>query len=1207
VAPDPRPALRFHLLGGLVVERDGVPLDLGGRKQRAVLAALLLELDRPVSADRLIDRVWGDDPPGRAAVSLQAYVSKLRNLLEPERREGGDYAVLRTEPAGYRLVAARVDVDLARFEDLCAEAAASDDPAGIATAYEGALALTGPLIPELAGEPWVVDAATRVDTARADALEGAYEARLAQGRGRELVPGLEAAVADHPYRERLRMQLALALYRSGRQTDALRSLAEARRVLADEIGVEPGPELQAVESDILAHAPHLESPVASPSAPPSSARSASGAPPDGSTPGAVPLRSPEAPVHGTAGAPLVGRTDELATLVGAATRAAAGRGSAVVVSGEAGIGKTRLVEELVAAPEAAGFVVGWARCHESASGAPYWGYTQIAEQILDADLVSVASRAGISAVGGGVHTIDPAADRHALHASMVAALRSVTRPMLILVDDLQWADASSLRVLELVTTVLPSIPVLVVATVRPVGPDAPTPLVACLSELARVPGARRVELAGLSVAEVATWLDRRGPATAGPDVARLVHERTGGNPFFLGEVIELLAQQDHADDAGAAGRTRVPAAALDVVRRRVGLLPADAQRLLSAASVVGIDLDLDVLGHVAGLSTGEALDGLDPAVTAGLLREDDVRPGRLRYAHALVAEALVAELSPARRARLHVAIVAALEELRSPATDDDLARLVHHAREGAVAGSAVPGFRYAVRAAEAASARGAVEVAAARWEDAHGLLDLAHPGDAARRYEVLVALGRAREAADDQSGAQQALLAAIEVARAVGDDDAVRGAAAALAATTLWQPNEYGEVNVPLVRALEAALATPGGGARADAPESSGGSDVGTDETDGEQAVLLGALADALYYGADTERPEVLSTRAVAAARRTGDANRLALALSQRFRAVWRGPRRPEQATVAEEMRALAAAGRLTPGLTAVAHLVHALTSLMRGDAAAFARDLDAARAAADRSHLPGLVSQVGWADAGWSLARGRYDDANRHARDAHALYRRTRGWQADDIIAAFDLAIAHDRGELHRRHETIAAVLDGRFDAAAREIVGWMHVDAGDLHGARDLVGPTGGAPDLPQDWLWIEATTAAAHVRAALGDIEAATVLYRRLAPETGRMDVTAGAFLGGVDLALAVLAEALEDADAACRHVDDAIVRLEAMGTRPALARALVVRGRLRAAGDADDRAAGVADLDRAVAVARDLGLVPVLDAVDRIQAASKVAGG
>lgn len=145
------------------------------------------------------------------------------------------------------------------------------------------------------------------------------------------------------------------------------------------------------------------------------------------------------------------------------------------------------------------------------------------------------------------------------------------------------------------------------------------------------------------------------------------------------------------------------------------------------------------------------------------------------------------------------------------------------------------------------------------------------------------------------------------------------------------------------------------------------------------------------------------------------------------------------------------------------------------------------------------------------------------------------------------------------------------------------MHVDAGDLDAARALAGPAGAVPDLPQDWLWIEATTAAAHVRAALGDTAAAAALYRTLASEAGRMDVTAGVFLGGVDLALAVLAEVLEDVGAARRHADDAVARLEALGTRPALARALVVRARLLAA----------------------VGVVPVLRAVDRLQVPSKVA--
>ena len=476
VGDAPSRTWRYRLFGGLAVEgADGRVPDLGGRKQRAVLAALLLDLDRAVPADRLIDQVWGDDPPARAEVSLQAYVSKLRRQLEPERPSGSGHTVLVTEPGGYRLVAERDDVDVALFDDLRlagAAAQAAGEHAAAARFYDEALTLHDPLLPELAGEAWVADACARLDAGYADVLDGAFDAKLALGGGRELVGDLEAAVAAHPFRERLHGHLALALYRAGRQTDALRSLADARRALAEEIGVEPGPDLRRLEADILAQAPHLDA------ANPRPSRDRATAPTSMAT---IDLRTvgddPRAsrPTEPVAGSTLVGRASEIAVLTEAARAAAAGRGRAVVISGEPGIGKTRLAEEVVRAATADGFVVAWARCHESAASAPYWGYTQIAEQLLEAGVVSDDARDGISAAGGGVHTIDPGADSPTLHSTMVAALRSTTRPLLLVADDLQWADASSLRALEFVAGSLSSVPVLLVATVRPVGPDAPRP------------------------------------------------------------------------------------------------------------------------------------------------------------------------------------------------------------------------------------------------------------------------------------------------------------------------------------------------------------------------------------------------------------------------------------------------------------------------------------------------------------------------------------------------------------------------------------------------------------------------------------------------------------------------------------------------------------------------------------------------------------
>ena len=885
---------------------------------------------------------------------------------------------------------------------------------------------------------------------------------------------------------------------------------------------------------------------------------------------------------------LVGRSAELAVLVDAARRAATGAGQAVVVSGEPGIGKTRLAEELVVDAVAEGFVVAWARCQESAASAPYWGYSQIAEQIVAAGVISDAARDDISAAGGGVHTIDPGADRTTLHGTMVAALRSASRPLLVVVDDLQWADPWSLRALEFVAGALATMPVLLVATVRPVRADAPGALAGCLAELARQAGTERIDLDGLTHAEVGTWLRRRGDRPVADDVAHYVHERTGGNPFFVGEVVELLARQDRLADAAAARAAHVPGAVLDVVRRRIGMLPATTQPLLAMASVLGLAIDVDVLAHVAGVSAADALDALDPAVDAGLLVEDPAGPARLRFAHALVADALAAELSAGRRARLHAAVVTAIEELRSASVDDHLADLVHHGRAGAVAGVAPQAFEYATRAARRAGERGAFEAAAAYWEDARSLLDLARPGDRSARYEVLVQLGLARLDADDLLAARATLVDAVDIAEAAGDVASLRRAAAALATTTLWQTSPYGEVDVPVTRALERARE-----AARDAPAV-------------ERALLAGALADALYYRRDPAPSRALSAEAVDLARAAGEPDSLVLALSQRFRALWRDTLAPELEEVAGEMLAVASGGQVGAGLAAVAHLSAAVVAFSHADRPRFELHLAEARTHADVSQRPGLLSQVAWVEASWLLARGRYDEAGTLALETDRLYRRTRRWQADDILGAFEVVIAHDRGTLADPEAEASALLQGQFGAAARELIGWMLVEDGRPDRARALVGPEGTVPDPPADWLWFETTTAAAHARAGLGDVAACAVLHERLRPFAGRADLSAGPFLGGIDLALAVTADVSGDPASARGHAAAAVALLDRLGTPPALARALLVQGRLLAtsADDADRSAAGDV-LDRARRVATGVGLAPVLAAVEAMQAGSKLA--
>lgn len=1187
--------MEWRLFGGLSVARDGRPVDLGGRKQRAVLGVLLLDANRAVPVDDLIERVWAGAPPPRAESSLQAYISHLRRVLEPDRPRGGPASVLVTDPAGYRVVVPRDELDITLFEDLCAEgtaALAAGDPAAAVDALDRALALWAPLLPELDGEQRAAEVAARLDAIHAGALESAVEAKLALGRHREVIADLEGAIVAHPFRERLRAQLALALYRDGRQTDALRSLADARRTLVDEVGVEPGPELRQLESDILAHAPALAAPAAP--APPPPAPAATVAPgPAGLEPlWAYAGRPPEAPCG------LVGRSDELSVLVDSAVAAARGSGRAVVISGEPGIGKTRLVEELVAmcgaegpftgpppceemAGERGHMAVAWARCTEAAAGAPFWAYTQIAQQLRDLGVLDEQAVVRINSAGGHAHGVDPGADRLALHSSIAAALRTATRPLLVVVDDLQWADASSLRAIEHLAGELRTMPVLLVLTVRPLDPEPPAGLIDCLGELARQAGSQRVELGGLRTADVATWLEARHGDPVPDTVARLVHERTGGNPFFVGEVIELLARQQRLGDPDGPGDLGVPAAVHDVVRRRISLLPVDTQRLLTVASVLGGTIEVDVLARVAERPVHETLELLDPAVAAGLLLEDRSGPGRLRFAHTLVADALVAELSLARRARLHAAVTEALEALRGATLDEHLPELVHHAREGALAGTAERAVEYAARAARRAEAEVGYEDAAAYWDEALRVLDLARPGDQRARYDVLVELGAARLRADDVEGSQRALLEAIGIAEALGDDAAALRAAASLPPSTLWQASGYGVVNTEVVAALERVLARLG------------------DEPTPERADILGALSEALYFGSDPGRSDRLAEQAVAVARRTGDPETLARALNKRYQALWRRSTPHERRAVAEELVGLSRQRSLSPHLDCLAHLSQAAIAFELGERTTFGSDLARCRALADRSRSPGHLSQIAWLEASWLMAQGRYDEAESLAREAHRLHRRTRGWGADEILATYLAAIAHDRGRGDGTLDQLAGLMDTNLAPAVRELAAWMLTESGRLDDARALVGPPGAVTPAPDDWLWLATRTIAAHVRAALGDAEAAGALYDELAPSAGQLVLagSGGPPLGAVDLALARLAATLGDDGSARLHAAAAVDLLEHFGARPWLARALLTQGELIARSPEHGGAnRAVEILERSRAVAAEVGLVPVLRALD-----------
>jgi WD40 repeat protein/DNA-binding SARP family transcriptional activator len=329
--------MEFLILGPIDVRNGSTSVALGGIKPKAVIAVLLMHANEPVSAERLALALWGEEAPGGAIKTVRVHVSRLRKAL-------GDPDVLTTMPAGYRLRVRRGELDAHRFEDLVEDGRrmlADGQPVEAATILREALTLwRGPALAEVAVEPFAGIEIARLEEQRLAALELRVQADLAAGRHREVIAELQRLVVDHPTREQLAGQLMLALYRSDRQTEALAIYATARRILVEQVGVEPGPMLRDLHRAILEHDVALLDQLSDAELPPT--------------------------LDAAAAPPLVGREEELAWLLSRWQRARGGRGGVVALSGPHGIGKSRLVADLARAVHEPGVAV----LHATGEGSP---------------------------------------------------------------------------------------------------------------------------------------------------------------------------------------------------------------------------------------------------------------------------------------------------------------------------------------------------------------------------------------------------------------------------------------------------------------------------------------------------------------------------------------------------------------------------------------------------------------------------------------------------------------------------------------------------------------------------------------------------------------------------------------------------------------------------------------------------------------------
>ncbi|WP_344856492.1 BREX system ATP-binding domain-containing protein [Planomonospora alba] len=1125
------------MLGPLeIVGDDGRPCHIGSLKLRMLLSVLLLAEGRPVAPSTLIQRIWGDDASPDALSSLHAYIFHLRRMLEPDRPPRAPSRLLTFGPVGYTLVVDRERVDATRFLRLVEEAGRAQEPAAVERLATEALALwRGRPYADLEDQEYAAAARARLTEAAARARELRVEAVIRQRRAGEVLGELEALTHEHPLRERMWELRALALYQSGRQGEALEALRTVRRILAEELGIDPGEELRALERDILAQAPRLRlnRPETAPPAPVGAVQrlraaddgpgEAGTVPAAGDTRQAGPVPSGEAGREGTGGGAaargLVGRREELDALDALLESVAAGRPGFALITGEPGIGKTRLTEEVVGRARERGFTVAVGRCAATEGAPAFWPWVTVLERLTDTlPPLPAEVRDDLPGVGSAAWA-EPEGARFRTYEAAARVLRTAAggRPVLVVLDDLHWADRSSLRLLSYLTETLTEGPLAVVGTARD-WPPATGALADTIETLSRRQ-ALRLSLTGLSAAEVAEL----APDGITGEELRALRDRTDGNPFFVTELVRYLT----ADSMGGGA---LPLGVRDVVIGRVGRLPEPTGELLRVAAVAGREFDVAIVAEAAELPLEVALDRLEPAAEASLIAEG--RPGRFRFVHALVQEALTEVVPVPRRARLHAAIAQAVEARTGGAARDRLAAAAHHWLLAVPAGHVARAWRAAWRAAEEATRLRAYDAAADLLERAVEVAEADPELSPAQRMDLLFALAEARLGAGDAQGQRAELQRIRRLAKEAGDRRRWVAAATGYGGRILQPWKIYGDYDAELVADLLRLAADEG-------LEPAG------------LARVLACLAVQTYHGprSDPAERERWSAEAVRLAGAENDATLLGWVLFARFTALL-GPDTAHQRL--ETSRRMVRLGKeagddelLAIGLTCQGGTLLELCRAAEGLAA-----LAEAQELVGRFHLPYLRIMLGWLRLGVVVNSGDLAAAEALLAATAAEHRATSMWGEPALTAGgtYQVALMHARrGSMDPWPPARPTEISNEnLDYITREGFAARLVVAGRLDEARQVVGRWKEQPPIPDTFVRPYWLVLRIEVWARLGDREACAELYAQALPYADRMAMAGMSLLmWPVSRSLALLARALGDEEAALRHAEHALGVAREMG--------------------------------------------------------------
>jgi hypothetical protein len=910
------------------------------------------------------------------------------------------------------------------------------------------------------------------------------------------------------------------------------------------------------------------------------------------------------PSPADASRPFIGRQHELTLLRAALEHVRGGRGRLMLLTGEAGAGKTRLAEEFVSEARQCGAQVAWGRCREGVGVRAFYPWSQILRSCVRGlttdDLRRLVNDAGpmFAAVVPAIRdrladlpaapAIESAEARFRLFDGIARFLEGVAEgaPLVVVLDDLHEADRSSLRLLEFLVQDLRHMRVLIVATYREVGVGSDDPLAETFAEVVRDPGSEWVEVRRFGDAEVAELIQAHTGRPAPAELAAAVCRQTEGSPLFVVEFVRVLQAEGRlARSEPAAEWEGIPREVRAVIRRRIGRLSSGCREILKITALAKRALPAEVL--IEALRDGappaaadEGGAGLREAVVAGILTEGADVPRRYRFAHALIRDTVGEDISGDEGANLHRRLASVLE--RGPVSDDALAELAHHWFEATAAPDVAQRLvdkaaDYARRAAEQAVSMLAYEDAARLYRLALAALDRLDVPDRPQRAALELALGEALRCAGDVPAAREVFMQAAGEARAMG-------AAELFARAAIGVAGRYGEVGRAddrLCALLGEALA-------------------GLPATDSEvRARVMARLAVELTYSREAGRAEELCASALAAALRL----RSPAVLTDAFNAgqVVDAQRDPHErlALASEIVRVAERAGDRKSAVEVTGWRVDYLLEL--GDMRALDAEIARHARLAESLHEPQYNWLSGMFRAMRALHDGDFAAAETLAAEALAHGQRAHDRNAAQAYAAQLFFIRRGQGRL----EELRLPLEGlatQYPAMPAWRIGLalLCVESDLLETARGMfehLAATGFVA-VPRDRGWLTSLGMLAEVAAALEDGPRAGTLYGLLLPYAERnISVTGAAVsVGPVARCLGLLAMAMHRVADAERHLEAALAMSVRWRAQPVVARVQCELAELLLRRDqAGDRSRAEELLQASQAAAQQLGMTKLAERV------------